>query len=145
MSFNTNLYGMFQFKNSKLQAIRHTFRPSLNFNFSPDFTKPFWKYNRTVQSDTLGNIETYSIFQNNGISPPTKQGSIGLSFGNTLEIKVYSKRDSVNHSKKITLLDNLSFGMNYNIPTKRFSQLSINASTHITDKLNMSLNVNMDP
>ncbi|MDB5226424.1 MAG: hypothetical protein JWN78_617 [Bacteroidota bacterium] len=145
MSFGTNLYGMFQFKKGKLKAIRHTFRPSLNFNFSPDFTKGFWKYNRTVQLDSTGTIGTYSIFQNNGITPPTKQGSIGLSFGNTLEIKVYSKKDSVNHSKKITLLDNLSFGMNYNIPTKRFSQLSINASTHITDKLNMSLNVNMDP
>lgn len=145
MSFGTNLYGMFQFKKGKLKAIRHTFRPSLNFNFSPDFTKKFWKYTRNVQLDSTGTIGTYSIFENNGISPPTKQGSIGLSFGNTLEIKVYSKKDSVNHSKKITLLDNLSFGMNYNIPTKRFSQLSINASTHITDKLNMSLNVNMDP
>jgi hypothetical protein len=145
MSFNTNLYGMFQFKKSKLKAIRHTFRPSLNFNFSPDFSKPFWKYNRTVQSDSLGNTETYSIFQNNGITPPTKQGSVGVSFGNTLEIKVYSKKDSATHSRKITLLDNLSVGINYNIPTKRLSPLSINASTHITDKLNMSMNVNMDP
>jgi hypothetical protein len=145
MSLNTNLYGLFQFKKGKLKAIRHTFRPSLNFNFSPDFTKSFWKYNRTVQSDSLGNRETYSIFQNNGITPPGKQGSIGLSFGNTLEIKVYSKKDSVNHSKKITLLDNLSVSMNYNIPTKRLSPLTINASTHLTDKLNLSMNVNMDP
>lgn len=145
MSFNTNLYGMFQFRNSKLKAIRHTFRPALNFNFNPDFTKSFWKYNRTVQSDSLGNIQTYSIFQNNGITPPAKQGSVGLSFGNTLEIKVYSKKDSVTHTKKITLLDNLSVGMNYNIPTRRLSPLSISASTHITDKLNMSMNVSMDP
>lgn len=145
MSFNTQLFGMFQFKNSKLKAIRHTFRPSLNFNFSPDFTKPFWKYNRTVQTDSIGTVGTYSIFQNNGITPQTKQGNIGVSFSNTLEIKVYSKKDSVNHTKKITLLDNLSFGMNYNILTKRLSPLNISASTHITDKLNLSMNVSMDP
>lgn len=92
MSFNTQLFGLFQFKNSKLKAIRHTFRPSLNFNFSPDFTKAFWKYNRTVQSDSIGTIATYSVFQNNGIVPQTKQGNIGVSFSNTLEIKVYSKK-----------------------------------------------------
>lgn len=145
MSFNTQLFGLFQFKNSKFKAIRHTFRPSLNFNFSPDFTKPFWKYNRTVQTDSIGTVATYSIFQNNGIVPQTKQGNIGVSFSNTLEIKVYSKKDSVNHTKKITLLDNLSFGMNYNILTKRFSPLNISASTHVTDKLNLSMNVSMDP
>ncbi|HRH57302.1 MAG TPA: putative LPS assembly protein LptD [Chitinophagales bacterium] len=145
MSFNTQLFGLFQFKNSKFKAIRHTFRPSLNFNFSPDFTKPFWKYNRTVQTDSIGSVATYSIFSNNGIVPQTKQGNIGVSFSNTLEIKVYSKKDSVNHTKKITLLDNLSFGMNYNILTKRFSPLNISASTHVTDKLNLSMNVSMDP
>ncbi|HPN18955.1 MAG TPA: putative LPS assembly protein LptD, partial [Chitinophagales bacterium] len=145
MSFNTQLFGLFQFKNSKLKAIRHTFRPSLNFNFSPDFTKAFWKYNRTVQSDSIGTIATYSVFQNNGIVPQTKQGNIGVSFSNTLEIKVYSKKDSVTHTKKITLLDNLSLNMNYNILTKRLSPLNISASTHLTDKLNLSFNASMDP
>jgi hypothetical protein len=145
MSFNTNLYGQFQFKKGKLKAIRHVFRPSLNFNFSPDFTKSFWKYNRTVQSDTLGNIETYSIFQNNGITPSGKQGNIGLNFANSIEIKVHSKKDTLNNTKKIMILDNLSFGMNYNILTKRFSPLNINASTRITDKLNLNFNVIMDP
>lgn len=145
MSLNTQLFGMFQFKNSKLKAIRHTIRPSLNLNFSPDFTKPFWKYNRTVQTDSIGSIATYSVFQNNGITPQTKQGNIGVSFSNTLEIKVYSKKDSVTHTKKITLLDNLSFGMNYNILTKRLSPLNISASTHLTDKLNLSFNASMDP
>lgn len=144
-SFNTQLFGMFQFKSGKLKAIRHTLRPSLTFNFSPDFTKPLWRYNRTVQTDSLGNIGTYSIFQNNGIVPSTKQGNVGLNFSNTLEIKVYSKKDSVTHTKKITLLDNLSFGMSYNLLTKRLLPLNINASTHITDKLNLSFNVSMDP
>lgn len=145
MSFNTQLFGLFQFKNSKLKAIRHTFRPSLNFNFSPDFTKAFWKYNRTVQADSIGTIATYSVFQNNGIVPQTKQGNIGVSFSNTLEIKVYSKKDSVTHTKKITLLDNLSLNMNYNILTKRLSPLNISAATHLTDKLNLSFNASMDP
>ena len=144
-SFNTQLYGTFLFKNTKLKAIRHTFRPSLNFSFSPDFTKPAWQYMRNVQVDSLGTVAAYSIFQNNGIAPGTKQGNIGVSFSNTLEIKVYSKKDTINHTKKITLLDNLSVAMNYNMLTKRFSPLSLSASTHITDKLNLSLTASMDP
>jgi hypothetical protein len=144
-SFNTQLYGTFLFKKGKLKAIRHTFRPSLNFNFSPDFTKQGWNYMRSVQVDSLGNIGKYSVFQNNGITPSTKQGNIGLNFSNTLEIKVYSKKDTINHTKKITLLDNLSFGMSYNMLTKRLSTLNIAASTHITDKLNLSMSAIMDP
>lgn len=35
--------------------------------------------------------------------------------------------------------------MNYNLLTKRFSPLNINASTHITDKLNLNMSVSMDP
>jgi lipopolysaccharide assembly outer membrane protein LptD (OstA) len=145
MSFNTNLYGQLQFKKGKLKAIRHVFRPSLNFNFSPDFTAPLFKYMRTVQIDSFGNTEKYSIFQNNGIIPPGKQGSIGINFSNSLEIKVYSRKDTINHTKKITLLDNLSVGMSYNLLTKRFSPLSISASTRITDKLNFSMNMSLDP
>ena len=144
-SLNTNLFGLFAFKQGKLKAIRHVFRPALNFSYNPDFTKDLWKYNRTVQKDSIGNIETYSIFQNNGITPRGKQGNIGLSFNNALEIKVYSKKDSVTHTRKITLLDNLSFGMNYNILTKRLSAFNLNASTHITDKLNVSMSLSMDP
>lgn len=144
MSFNTILYGMMQFKKGKLKAIRHVFRPSLNFNFSPDFTKSFWKYQKTVQRDSIGNIETYSVFRDIG-TIPGKQGNIGVSFSNSLEIKVRSKKDTVTGTKKITLLDNLSMSMNYNLLTKRFSSLNINASTHFTDKLNLTLAVNMDP
>lgn len=145
LSFNTILYGMIPFKNGKLKAIRHVFRPSLNFSYNPDFTNSRWQYLKTVQTDSIGTIQQYSVFQNNGISPRGKQGNIGVNFGNSLEIKVYSKKDSVNHTKKITLLDNLSFGMNYNILTKRFSALNINASTHFTDKLNLSFSASMDP
>ncbi|MEN9447597.1 MAG: hypothetical protein RJA25_887 [Bacteroidota bacterium] len=144
-NFNTQLYGTFLFKRGKLKAIRHTFRPSINFNFSPDFTKSMWHYNKNVQIDSLGKIGTYSIFQNNGITPTSKQGNIGLNFSNTLEIKVYSKKDTINHTKKITLLDNFSFGMSYNMLSKRFSPLNISASTHVTDKLNLSFNASMDP
>ncbi|MFN8284266.1 MAG: putative LPS assembly protein LptD [Chitinophagales bacterium] len=145
MSFGTQLYGLFPFKKGKLQAIRHRFAPSLNFNFNPDFTKDVWKYMRTVQSDATGKTTQYSIFENNGITPRGKQGNIGMSFSNSLEIKVYSKKDSVNHSKKITLLDGLNFGFSYNLLQKQLIINPITASTHYTDKFNLSLSVDLNP
>ncbi len=139
---STQLYGLFPFKKGKLQAIRHRISPSLGFSFNPDFTKPAWKYMRTVQSDAAGNTLQYSIFGN---SPPKKSGSISLNFNNTIEIKVYSKKDSINHSKKITLLDNLSFGIIYDMIQKRLNFNPITASTHISDKLNLSASINLNP
>lgn len=149
VNFNTNLYGTFNFKKGKLKAIRHVFRPAINFNFQPDFSKPFWKYYKSVQ-DANGNEQLYSIFQNGiygGPPSPGKVGSVGFSFGNTLEMKVYSKKDTVTHTKRITLLDNLSVSTSYNFAADslRLSPLTIRGATHLTDKLNMSFGVNMDP
>ena len=139
---STQLYGLFPFKKGKLQAIRHRFSPSLSFNFNPDFTKPAWKYMQTVQSDRNGNTIDYSIFGN---SPAKKSGSVSLNFNNSIEIKVYSKKDSINHNKKISLLDNLSFGVRYDMISKQLFVNPINASTHFTDKLNLSCSIDLNP
>lgn len=144
-SFGTNLYGLFQFKKSKLQAIHHRFSPSLNFNFAPDFTAPKWKYMRTVQADSLGNTEQYSIYSNNGVNPAQKQGTIGLRFSNTIQIKVKSKKDTVNEFKKISLLDALDIGLSYNMLTKQLSPLNINGNTRISEYINLSFGVSMNP
>ncbi|MCB9034775.1 MAG: LPS-assembly protein LptD [Chitinophagales bacterium] len=149
-NFGTNLYGTFQFKNRKhVAAIRHTFRPSLNFNFRPDFAKSFWKSYKTVQIDTTGRTQEYSIFEQSlyGGPPSGKVGSIGMSFANTFEMKIKSKKDTITGFKKISLLDNLSTGLSYNLAAEK-NKLNINpinASTHITERLNLSMSVNLDP
>ena len=39
VSINTILYGTIQFKKGRLKGIRHTIKPSISFNYIPDYTK----------------------------------------------------------------------------------------------------------
>lgn len=149
LGLSTNLYGTFQFKKSKLMAIRHTFRPSMSFNFTPDFSKPLWNAWRTVQSDTSGRTTDYSRYEYTQFGGPSKgkNASINFNFSNTLEIKIKSKKDTITGNRKITLLDALNFGVGYNFAAEKFKLnfSGISGSTHITDKLNMNFRVGMDP
>lgn len=125
-TLSTKLFGQVNFR-GKLKAIRHVFTPSLNFNFVPDFGKPRWGYYKTVQIDTSGRTRMYSIFDNVGVygSPPNGLvGSIGLTLGNVLEMKVFSKKDTVKHEKKIKLLESFNISGSYNIAAD-----SLNLST----------------
>ena len=69
---NTKIYGMVQFPKSKIAAIRHVITPNLSFRYTPDFSEEKYGYYKTVQSDSLGNTQQYSIMQNGvfGNSPP---------------------------------------------------------------------------
>jgi hypothetical protein len=149
LGLSTNLYGTLQFKNSKLKAIRHTFRPSMGFSFQPDFSKPLWKSWYTVQTDTSGRTTDYSRFEQTQFGGPSKGkiASINFNFSNTLEIKIKSKKDTITGTKKITILDALNFGLGYNFAAEKFKLnfSGISGSTHITDKLNLSFNVGLDP
>jgi hypothetical protein len=149
LGLSTNLYGTLQFKNSKLKAIRHTFRPSMGFSFQPDFSKPLWKSWYTVQTDTSGKTTDYSRFEQTQFGGPSKGkiASINFNFSNTLEIKIKSKKDTITGTKKITILDALNFGLGYNFAAEKFKLnfSGISGSTHITDKLNLSFNVGLDP
>lgn len=149
LNLSTNLYGTFQFKKGKLKAIRHTFRPSMSFNFQPDFGKSIWKSWYTAQVDTTGRTVDYSRFEQTqfGGPPNGKVAGINFNFSNTLEIKIKSKKDTLTGTKKITLLDALNFGLGYNFAAEKFKLnfSGISGSTHITDKLNVNFNIGLDP
>lgn len=100
LSFSTTLYGMWQvrekYKNFKLQAIRHTFSPSISFSYAPDFSNQKYGYFKTVQSDSTGRTTVYSPFADNAYGTPSQGRSMAMSFSlsQSLEAKVLSKRDS---------------------------------------------------
>ena len=115
-SINTKIYSTIQFK-GKLKAIRHVMTPSLNFNYTPDFGAQKWGYYGDYYTGPTAEEPTpYSIFEGSiyGGASRGEVGSIGLNLSNTLEMKVYSKKDSVKHEKKIKILESFSFGTAYN-------------------------------
>jgi hypothetical protein len=105
---STKIYGMFQFrKTSKVQAIRHVITPSVSFSYRPDFSDPKYGFYKQVQKDTLGNLQTYSIFSQGIYGGPGsgKSGMVNFSLSNILEMKVLSQKDTANPVKKVKILD----------------------------------------
>ncbi len=146
-----NIYGMFMFSDSRVEAIRHVMTPSVGFSFVPDLQGLVPDYYRTVQRDTLGNETTYSIFENGIYGTPTvrgRSGSISLSLANNIEMKVRDTRDSVATSKIVKIIDRLNFTTGYNIyaDSMNWSTINMTGNTNLfNNKLQINFNAVMDP
>lgn len=134
VSTSTTLYGFYKpwkkLFGDKILAIRHVMKPSISYNYSPDFgSSSYGYYDSYVKTDSKGNVSTvtYSPYQNGLYSVPSqgKTGSISMSLSNNVEMKVKSDRDTTGE-KKISLIDELSGSLSYNMAakTKKWSDLS---------------------
>lgn len=131
-SLNTRLYGVFNFKKGFITALRHVINPSVSFNYRPDFGNPALGYWRTY-IDGDGKEQRYSIFEQDVYGGPSygRSGNIALSISNNLEMKVKSSKDTANGTKKIVLLENLSFSTSYDLAkdSVNWSPLSVSGRT----------------
>lgn len=128
VTLNTQLFGTMQFKKGFIRGFRHTLKPSVGFNFSPDYANQELRYQREIRDvETADGIDSYSIFDD-GIygGPPTsgQQMAINYSFNNIFEAKYFSRKDSVD--KKMKLFDNIVVSGSYNFAadTLQWSQVS---------------------
>lgn len=126
ISANTTIYGMWlpnrKIFGDKIQAIRHVLKPSIGFSYAPDFSASRYGYYDTYQkTDVNGNVSLvqYSPYENGmfGVPGRGKTGSINMSLSNNIEMKVKSDDDSIG-SKKISIIDELSANMSYNMAAK---------------------------
>ena len=154
VSLNTTVYGMKQFKpDGKIQALRHVMRPSLSFNYNPDFRDvetSNGRYFEEVQYNAAGDTRLYSVFQGGLFGGPPAQpgGSIGFNVGNNIEMKVKSKTDTVNGGiKKIKIFESLNFGTSYNLQADslNLSNIRFSGNTTLFDKFRVNLNGNLNP
>ena len=140
ISANTTLYGFYKplkVLGTKIQAIRHVFKPSVTFSYAPDFTTSRYGYRKQYERvDAAGNSSwvSYSPYSGGiyGYPSGTKQGLISMSVSNNLEMKVRSDRDTTGF-RKISLIDELSASLSYNLAAKK--QPWSNLSTRLRLKL----------
>lgn len=149
VSMNTRLYGMFQFRKSKLQAIRHVLTPTLSFTYRPDFSDSFWNNYKTVQTNPEGETVRYSIYEQSLFGGPSagRQALIGFAVDNNLEMKVKTEKDTAETVKKIKIFESLALSGNYNLAADslKLSIISLNARTTLFDKINLNLAMAFDP
>jgi LPS-assembly protein len=143
LNFNTAIFGTYQFKNSRIVALRHVIRPSFGINYKPDLSKDHFYWTRV---DTTNYQFRFSEYEGSlyGYYPEGKNGGISFQVDNNLEMKWRSKKDSGDNAvKKIKLIDGYGFSTGYNflrdsmklnlfsfyLNTTLFEKISINAST----------------
>ncbi len=153
LSMSTRLYGFFTFKGkSNLQAIRHMMTPQLSFSYRPELGTAINGY-RTFQYTDKNGVDKsldYNRFEGGMFSPPGKGQTAAISFsmGNNIEAKMLNKLDTTGTgTKKVKLLDQLSFSGSYNFMADsiKLSTISVTANTTIFQKIGLNGNVALDP
>ncbi|NQX80556.1 MAG: LPS-assembly protein LptD [Flavobacteriaceae bacterium] len=157
---STSIYGTFNFKKSRLKAIRHTIRPSISYTYKPSFSQYYHEVQNVVSDSDLESEDgyekkysKYTQFDQGIYGKPSEKESqtMGFSINNVLEAKVLS-RDSTkvgdDRFNKITLLNNLNFSTSYNFvaDSLKWSTVSVSAGTALfKKKLNLNLSGSLDP
>ncbi len=153
ISMSTRIYGTFNFGGyHKLQAIRHVISPSVSMSFTPDLATHMNGYRTLVYVDTLGVEKQYEYNRYAGQlnSPPGRGRSATMSWslGNNLEAKVRDFADTTGTgTKKLKLIDqfNIRSGYNFLADSLKMNTLSMNVSTTLFNKVNISASANFDP
>ena len=147
-SFNPQIFGTYTFKpDSRIQTIRHVMKPSVSFSYIPSIPGLSSDLYRNVQTDTMGRISQYSIFEGNIYGTPslTKRSS-GISFNltNIIEAKVFDKNDTTGKPKKVKIIDNLGITTSYDVfkDSMRWSPIAMVMRTTLFNNVGISANSN---
>lgn len=156
VSMSTKLYGMYYpiraIFGDKVQAIRHVMTPSVSLGWRPDFGQDrfgyydtYTKYNST---DSSYSDVQYSLYDGSLYGTPGrgKSGTIGMSLGNNLEMKVRDDRDSTADFKKVKLIDRLNMSTSYNMMADSLNWSNVSASLGFTVfKKSVNISAAFDP
>ncbi|MFI5131544.1 MAG: putative LPS assembly protein LptD [Chitinophagales bacterium] len=163
LSFNTAIYGKYEFKDSRILAIRHVMRPSLSMNYQPDLSS---KYFYTTQVDTNGYMARFSEFE--GALYPGygggRFGGVSFQLDNNLEMKLRPKKskngatDEIIDSTiapqsvddefpKVKLVDGYGLSVSYNFfaDSMKLSPIQLYFRTNLFNKINITAGATWDP
>lgn len=153
-SVGTTVYGQANFgDDKKIQAIRHTMKPSVSFNYNPAFDQYYETFLAPELDDPNGDLTrevTYSRFEGGFYGAPSNFSSSGisLSVNNTVEAKVRDRDSTAIEPKKIDLISNLAISTNYNFlaDSLKLSPVSVRGTIPIIQsKLSVNFNMTLDP
>ena len=142
----TTLYGTFNFNpEGKIQAIRHTVRPSVGYGYTPAFDQYYDEY-----LDENGVVRQYTRFEGGLFGTPGLNNSNNLNFAvsNVVEAKVRDRDTTNTEAKKIKLLNNLNFSASYNlaVDSLNWSPVRMTGNTQLlNNKMSINFGASLDP
>jgi hypothetical protein len=149
---STKIFGQLNFKKGKLQAIRHVVSPSISFSYRPDFGREFWGFwGENIRQTSWNSFDTvqYSYYKSfiYGAPPQKNTGSINFSLGNNFEMKLKNKNDTAQESRKVKILDNLSFSASYDLvkDSLNLSNISMSGNTKLFKNFGLRFSGTFEP
>lgn len=144
LSFQTNVYGMYYFRDKKKTIMRHVLTPSLNFSYTPDISN----YEKTYAGPD-GGLVNFSPFEQSVYRETVSRSSgiIGVNLLNNFELKQKDFKDTTQEFKKIKVIDAFSVSANYDIfkDSLNFSDIRFSARSSPFPFLNIVANASVSP
>ena len=147
---NTQFFSTAVFSKGWLRGIRHTVKPSIGIEFSPDTETKYMEMLETDVEDRRveDGVYNYSRFPTQPFRPRLQKERNSINYGMThlLELKYFSKKDST--EKKIKLFDRITMGGNYNyVPDSlNWSIMRIKADTRLFKGMTtINIDIDFDP
>ncbi|MCC7029879.1 MAG: LPS-assembly protein LptD [Chitinophagaceae bacterium] len=141
-AISTRIYGIKLFKKGAVKGIRHVITPSVRFNYRPDFGRGIFNYYYNSFVDQSYTNQRLSYFEGAllGMPPDGKVAGVGFDLGNTLQLKVRNKKDTLGGTKKVSLIDGLNIASFYNLAVDsfRWSNVSIVYRNTLFENINIS-------
>jgi len=152
LSVNPTLYGLYQFKKGSVKAVRHVMSPSVRFNYkagtgedNPQIWRPM-----PLGLDSVDTNNMYSVYSGSLYGAPRsnlESGSVNLGIGNNIEMKVKSRKDTLNEYKKIKLIESLNITSSYNMFAEKnnWSNITISGRTTLFKNVKITFGSSFDP
>ncbi|MCK0131555.1 LPS-assembly protein LptD [Flavobacteriaceae bacterium F08102] len=147
VSASTTVYGMFHINKGRLKTIRHVMRPSVSYNYRPDFGQ---YYEEVQQSEDPNDLKTFNRFDGGVFGAPSRgiSNSLGFTLNNTLEAKVTPKDSTATDDKIIKILNSFNLSTSYNMAADslKWSPVRLTTGTVLfNNKLNVNGGATLDP
>jgi hypothetical protein len=144
ISATTQVFGTMLFNRGKIKGIRHTLKPRFGFNFTPETRD---RYIQVLQAGEDDPIE-YSPFPNQPFSTSlgNKAMNFNYGFGNNLEVKYFSKKDSTDKIFKVFDRLDVSGSHNFIADSLKWSTVGLSASSRLFKNITtITVRMTFDP
>jgi hypothetical protein len=144
LNVTTTLYGIMKPRLWGINALRHTFRPSLTLSYQPGFdensTSYFSSYtDTTVQSDGTRRNVIYSKYAlDGGIGITRASQRINYTFTNSIEAKIAQAHDTIPDKNLELLRFDISGNYDFLADSLQFSDININFRTPALSFINFN-------
>jgi lipopolysaccharide export system protein LptA len=153
-SLSTTIYGTAYIKGKRVEAIRHLIRPSISYNYRPNFGDERFGFYETLITGVdprtdLPRVQTLPRFRT-GAPGSSMSSSMGFSIDNNLEMKVRTKSDTATAEtqfEKVSLIDNLRLSSGYDFAADSFqlAPIRLSMNTRLFKVVNVTFSSTLDP